>query len=122
MKRRKFLKAAGITGGLVVTGAAAGALVPEGMTGNNPRYPEGKGYGSQAWIGGTPEERETPRKESRRAGRNRNLQQSRELAADLVIAGGGLGGVACALAALESGLTVVMTEETKWIGGQLTSQ
>lgn len=46
----------------------------------------------------------------------------REIAADLVIAGGGLGGVACALSALESGLRVVMTEETPWIGGQLTAQ
>lgn len=41
---------------------------------------------------------------------------------DLVIAGGGLGGVAAALAALRSGLRVAMTEETDWIGGQLTQQ
>ncbi|WP_128544584.1 FAD-dependent oxidoreductase [Larkinella soli] len=43
-------------------------------------------------------------------------------AADLVIAGGGLGGVAAALAALRSGLTVILTEETDWIGGQITQQ
>lgn len=42
--------------------------------------------------------------------------------ADLVIAGGGLGGVAAALAALRNGMTVILTEETDWIGGQLTSQ
>ena len=42
--------------------------------------------------------------------------------ADLVIAGGGLGGVAAALAALRNGLRVCMTEETDWIGGQITSQ
>ena len=44
------------------------------------------------------------------------------MAADLVIIGGGLGGCAAALAALRSGLRVVMTEETDWIGGQLTAQ
>ena len=45
-----------------------------------------------------------------------------ELSADLVIVGGSLGGCAAALAALRNGLRVVMTEETDWIGGQLTSQ
>ena len=42
--------------------------------------------------------------------------------ADVVIAGGGLGGCAAALAALRNGLNVILTEETDWIGGQLTSQ
>ena len=42
--------------------------------------------------------------------------------ADVVIAGGGLGGCAAALAALRNGLSVILTEETDWIGGQLTSQ
>ena len=46
----------------------------------------------------------------------------KELKADLVIIGGGLGGCAAALSALSSGLRVIMTEETDWIGGQLTSQ
>ena len=46
----------------------------------------------------------------------------RELAADLVIIGGGLGGCAAALAAARRGLRVILTEETEWIGGQLTSQ
>ncbi len=45
-----------------------------------------------------------------------------ELKADAVIAGGGLGGCAAALAALRNGLNVILTEETDWIGGQLTSQ
>ena len=35
---------------------------------------------------------------------------------------GALGCDAAALAALRSGLRVVMTEETGWVGGQLTSQ
>mgnify|MGYP003388776134 FL=1 len=46
----------------------------------------------------------------------------KELKADLVVIGGGLGGCAAALSALSSGLKVIMTEETDWIGGQLTSQ
>jgi hypothetical protein len=46
----------------------------------------------------------------------------KELAADLIIIGGGLGGCAAALAAARNGLRVIMTEETDWIGGQLTAQ
>lgn len=45
-----------------------------------------------------------------------------DFSADVVIAGGGLGGCAAALAALRNGLTVILTEETDWIGGQLTQQ
>lgn len=45
-----------------------------------------------------------------------------ELSADLLIVGGGLGGVAAALAGLRRGHRVILTEETDWIGGQLTSQ
>ena len=45
-----------------------------------------------------------------------------ELKADVVVAGGGLGGFAAAMAALRNGLTVIMTEETDWIGGQITQQ
>lgn len=46
----------------------------------------------------------------------------RELAVDVVIIGGGLGGCAAALAAARNGLRVILTEETDWIGGQLTAQ
>ncbi|NDL58745.1 FAD-dependent oxidoreductase [Phytoactinopolyspora sp. XMNu-373] len=42
--------------------------------------------------------------------------------ADVAVIGGGLGGVAAALAAARHGLTVVLTEETDWVGGQLTAQ
>jgi hypothetical protein len=46
----------------------------------------------------------------------------KEFSADLVIIGGGLGGIAAALAAARHGLRVIMTEETDWIGGQITQQ
>ena len=46
----------------------------------------------------------------------------RELSADIVIIGGGVGGVAAALAALRAHKTVILTEETDWIGGQFTAQ
>jgi len=45
-----------------------------------------------------------------------------EMAADLVIIGGGLGGCAAALAAARNGMNVIVTEETDWIGGQITQQ
>src|SRR5258707_1931691 len=47
---------------------------------------------------------------------------SKELQADIAIIGGGVGGCAAALAALRNGLRVILTEETDWLGGQLTSQ
>lgn len=42
--------------------------------------------------------------------------------ADIVIIGGSMGGVAAALAAAKTGKRVILTEESDWIGGQLTSQ
>ncbi|MFA6566582.1 MAG: FAD-dependent oxidoreductase [Victivallales bacterium] len=45
-----------------------------------------------------------------------------ECNADVLIVGGGTGGCAAALGATEMGLSVIMTEETDWVGGQLTSQ
>lgn len=41
---------------------------------------------------------------------------------DVVVIGGGLGGVAAALAALEMDYRVVLSDPTAWLGGQLTSQ
>ena len=52
----------------------------------------------------------------------RERARGHELRADVVIVGGGLGGCAAALACLRHGLSVILTEETDWIGGQLTSQ
>ncbi len=49
-------------------------------------------------------------------------KDSQELHADVVIGGGGLGGCAAAFASLRNNLTVILTEETDWIGGQLTQQ
>lgn len=42
--------------------------------------------------------------------------------AEVAVIGGGMGGVAAALAAARGGATVVLTEQTEWLGGQLTSQ
>ncbi len=44
------------------------------------------------------------------------------LEADVAIIGGSLGGVAAALAACEMGCTVILSEETDWLGGQLSAQ
>jgi hypothetical protein len=41
---------------------------------------------------------------------------------DIVILGGGMGGVSAAIAASNGGVRVCMTEPTKWIGGQMTAQ
>ncbi|MEC3992598.1 FAD-dependent oxidoreductase [Actinacidiphila sp. DG2A-62] len=41
---------------------------------------------------------------------------------DVLVVGGGLGGVAAALAAARLGRRVVLTEESPWLGGQMTSQ
>jgi len=51
-----------------------------------------------------------------------SLLAARELRCDVAVIGGGTGGCAAALAALRNGMRVVMTEETDWVGGQLTSQ
>jgi hypothetical protein len=45
-----------------------------------------------------------------------------EIACDVLVAGGGTGGVAAALAAARAGHRVCLLEETDWLGGQLTAQ
>lgn len=45
-----------------------------------------------------------------------------EHSCDILVVGAGLGGVAAAYAACQLGRSVILTEETDWIGGQLTSQ
>ena len=47
---------------------------------------------------------------------------AKELDADVAVIGGGVGGCASALALARNGLRVILTEETDWIGGQLTQQ
>jgi hypothetical protein len=47
---------------------------------------------------------------------------ARELECEIAVIGGGVGGFAAALAALRNGRRVILTEETRWIGGQLTAQ
>lgn len=50
------------------------------------------------------------------------LAGAREVACDVLVVGGGTGGVAAALAAARRGRRVHLIEETDWIGGQLTAQ
>ncbi|MGY6652883.1 FAD-dependent oxidoreductase [Amycolatopsis sp. TRM77291] len=45
-----------------------------------------------------------------------------EIGTEILVAGGGVGGVAAALAAASAGHRVVLTEETDWLGGQFTAQ
>ncbi|HET9646729.1 MAG TPA: FAD-dependent oxidoreductase [Microlunatus sp.] len=45
-----------------------------------------------------------------------------EMDCDVLVVGGGCGGVAAALAATHLGARVVLTESTRWLGGQLTAQ
>ncbi|CAN5778566.1 FAD-dependent oxidoreductase [soil metagenome] len=47
---------------------------------------------------------------------------SERLECDVAIIGGSMGGVAAALASLEAGCKVVLTEATDWLGGQMTAQ
>ena len=68
-----------------------------------------------AMLGAISQSRAAQERAANRSGKS-------ESNADLVIIGGGLGGCAAALGALRNGLRVVLTEQTDWIGGQLTSQ
>ena len=45
-----------------------------------------------------------------------------ETGCDILIVGGGTGGCAAAMVASSLGYRVILTEETDWVGGQLTSQ
>lgn len=93
MDRRKFLKnSALLSGAAVVSGSIADACKPD-----PPQHD---------WPWPTPSPEKT----------------TIEKEADLVIIGGGMGGVAAALAACRNGLSVIMTEETAWIGGQASQQ
>lgn len=47
--------------------------------------------------------------------------QPAELACDVLVAGAGLSGVAAAIRAAERGRSICLTEETDWIGGQMTA-
>ena len=47
---------------------------------------------------------------------------AREMRTDVLVVGGGLGGVSATLAAASLGARVVLVEELDWLGGQLTAQ
>jgi FAD dependent oxidoreductase len=50
------------------------------------------------------------------------LGAANEMECDLLVVGASFGGVSAALAAARQGLRVVLVEETRWIGGQATTQ
>lgn len=52
----------------------------------------------------------------------RRSQLLRGYKVDVAIVGGGLGGVAAALSALKNGKSVLLSEETDWVGGQMSQQ
>lgn len=64
----------------------------------------------------------TPRPNKSFSRKSSHQSIEKEAAADVVIIGGGLGGCASAIAACRNGLSVILTEETDWIGGQLSQQ
>src|SRR5262249_31348908 len=45
-----------------------------------------------------------------------------EIECEVLVVGGGMGGAAAALAAARAGRSVLLTEETDWLGGQMTAQ
>ena len=51
-----------------------------------------------------------------------NTDYGRELDADILVVGGGMGGCAAAMAACQMGASVILTEPTDWIGGQVSQQ
>ena len=53
---------------------------------------------------------------------NDSLNRRGDAKTDILIVGGGVGGCAAAMAATSLGKRVIITEETDWLGGQLTSQ
>lgn len=50
------------------------------------------------------------------------LDEATRASCEVLIVGGGMGGVAAALAAARAGRQVVLLEETDWLGGQLSAQ
>ncbi len=46
----------------------------------------------------------------------------KNLSCDIAVIGAGLGGLRAALSAASMGKTVILTEETDWVGGQMTAQ
>jgi FAD dependent oxidoreductase len=51
-----------------------------------------------------------------------DTEPEREIECEVLVAGGGMGGVAAALAAARRGCRTCLLEETDWLGGQLSAQ
>ena len=63
-----------------------------------------------------------PRAIATAASSSLSVTPAKEMKADVLVIGGSFGGVAAALAAARMGRSVILTEETDWIGGQATTQ
>jgi heterodisulfide reductase subunit A-like polyferredoxin len=50
------------------------------------------------------------------------MADTKHIDCDILVLGGGMGGIAAALRAADRGYKVCLTEENPWIGGQCTSQ
>lgn len=58
----------------------------------------------------------------KRDGKKHKNSGTSEMHAEVIVIGAGMGGCAAALASCRNGLSVIMTEETDWIGGQVSQQ
>ena len=116
--RRDFLKAA-----IAAVPAAAAALPALAADKADKPAKADKAAKREAVEAGTAAETGTAAKgETASASPAPAPAAGREMKADVLIIGGSLGGIAAALAAARMGRTVLVTEETAWIGGQATTQ
>ncbi len=85
---------------------------------NRRRFFKNAGLGGSAiWVSSNPDFTSSIASQDKMG-----VAKSMEMSADIVIAGGGLGSCAAAISALRLGKTIIMTEETSWIGGQISQQ
>ncbi|MGO1259824.1 MAG: FAD-dependent oxidoreductase, partial [Brachybacterium sp.] len=87
-----------------------------------PATPPGDPLDARGMTPRTPTPPQAPRQDATMPSPGQTAPELTERAADLVVIGGGLGGVAASLTAARLGLKVLLTEADPWLGGQLTVQ
>lgn len=100
VSRRSFLRGAGAGAAAAAAGAGAAAAVTLPDAASKIAEAETDAHNARSTTDTKPE----------------------ELDVEVLVVGAGAGGVAAAIALLRAGRTVVLTDPTNWIGGQLTSQ